>query len=59
METAPLRFEYELKELGKGLNRMLYEKAMFAIKFGLIDRNYHYFRGRNLEEAFGNTNKSR
>ena len=36
---TPLRAEYELTELGRGLNKMLYEKLMWTIKFGLIDRN--------------------
>lgn len=49
----PLRVEYELTELGKGLNKMLYEKVMWTIKFGLIDRDDKYFRGMDIEKAFG------
>ena len=49
----PVRIEYELTEMGRGLNKMLYEKVMFAIKFGLIERDSPYFRGNNIEEAFG------
>ena len=49
----PLRAEYELTELGMGLNKMLYEKLMWTIKFGLIDRKDSYFRGRDIEKAFG------
>ena len=50
---SPIRAEYVLTEFGRGLNKMLYEKAMFAIKYGLIDRNDPYFRGKNIEKAFG------
>ncbi len=50
---SPVRAEYVLTELGRGLNKMLYEKAMFAIKYGLIDRNDPYFRGNDREKAFG------
>ena len=53
VSTTPLRAEYELTELGRGLNKMLYEKVMWVIKFGLIDRDDPYFRGKNIEEAFG------
>ncbi len=49
----PICAEYELAELGKGLNKMLYEKLMWTIKVGLIDRNNPYFRGKDIEEAFG------
>ncbi|MFX1578537.1 MAG: winged helix-turn-helix transcriptional regulator, partial [Promethearchaeota archaeon] len=53
VSLSPLRAEYVLTELGRGLNKMLYEKAMFAIKYGLIDRNDSYFRGKDIEKAFG------
>lgn len=53
VSMSPIRAEYELTELGRGLNKMLYEKVMFVIKFGLIDRNDAYFRGKDIEEAFG------
>lgn len=52
VSTTPLKAEYELTELGLGLNRMLYEKAVWAIKFGLGDRNDNYFKGKDLEKAF-------
>ncbi|MFX1358414.1 MAG: winged helix-turn-helix transcriptional regulator, partial [Promethearchaeota archaeon] len=51
--TTPVKIEYCLTEIGRDLNKMLYEKCMFAIRQGLIDRNDPYFRGKNLEEAFG------
>ncbi|MFX1412107.1 MAG: winged helix-turn-helix transcriptional regulator [Promethearchaeota archaeon] len=53
VSTSPVKIEYRLTEIGRDLNKMLYEKAMFAIRHGLIDRNDPYFRGKNLEEAFG------
>jgi DNA-binding HxlR family transcriptional regulator len=53
VSTTPLKAEYELTELGRGLNKMLYEKAMWAIKFGLGNRNDNYFKGKDLEKAFG------
>lgn len=49
----PVRVEYELTELGRGLNKMLYEKVIFSIKFGLADRNDNYFKGKDIEKAFG------
>jgi DNA-binding HxlR family transcriptional regulator len=48
----PIRAEYELTELGRGLNKMLYEKLMWTIKFGLIDRDDKYFRSNDIEKAF-------
>lgn len=53
VSTTPLRAEYELTEIGKGLNKMLYEKVMWAIKFGLASRDDDYFRGKDIEKAFG------
>ena len=53
ISMTPLRAEYELTELGRGLNKMLYEKLMWTIKFGLIDRDNPYFRGKDIEKAFG------
>jgi DNA-binding HxlR family transcriptional regulator len=53
ISMTPLRAEYELTELGRGLNKMLYEKLMWTIKFGLIDRNNPYFRGKDIEKTFG------
>lgn len=57
VSTTPLRIEYELDELGKSLNKMLYEKAMWAIKYGLAHRNDRYFKGKDLEQAFMIKNK--
>lgn len=53
VSMSPIRAEYELTELGRGLNKMLYEKVMFAVKYGLIERNDPYFKGKNIEKAFG------
>ena len=48
----PVKIEYSLTEIGRDLNKMLYEKCMFAIRQGLISRDDPYFKGKNLEEAF-------
>jgi len=53
VSMTPVRIEYSLTELGLDLNKMLYEKAMFAIRHGLIERNSPYFRGKNIEKTFG------
>ena len=53
VSTSPVRIEYELAELGRSLNKMLYEKAIWAIDNGLGDRNDNYFKGKDLEKAFG------
>lgn len=52
VSTTPLRAEYEFTELGRSLNKMLYEKAIWAIKWGLGNRNDNYFKGKDLEKAF-------
>ncbi|MFX1497881.1 MAG: winged helix-turn-helix transcriptional regulator [Promethearchaeota archaeon] len=53
VSKSPVKIEYSLTEIGRDLNKMLYEKCMFAIRQGLISRDDPYFRGKNLEEAFG------
>jgi DNA-binding HxlR family transcriptional regulator len=53
VSTTPVKIEYCLTEIGRDLNKMLYEKCMFAIRQGLISRDDPYFRGKNLEKAFG------
>jgi len=53
VSVTPMRIEYHLTDMGRDLNKMLYEKVMFVIKYGLIDRNDPYFRGHDIEEAFG------
>ena len=53
VSTSPVKIEYVLTELGLSLNKMLYEKAVWAINHGLISRDSPYFRGNDLEKAFG------
>ena len=53
VSTTPLRAEYALTPIGKGLNKMLYEKVMWAIRFGLASRDDNYFKGKDIENAFG------
>lgn len=45
--------EYSLTKMGLDLNKMLYEKMMWAIKYGVIARDDIYFEGRDVEEVFG------
>lgn len=47
--------EYSLTQMGLDLNKMLYEKIMWAIKYGIITRDDPYFEGKNIEEVFGIT----
>lgn len=53
ISITPLKIEYALTEMGQSLNRMLYEKIIFAIKFGILARDDPYFGGQNIEEVFG------
>ena len=53
VNKSTVKIEYTLTEVGRDLNKMFYEKVMFAIKYDLIDRDDPYFRGKNIEEAFG------
>lgn len=53
VSTTPVRIEYRLAELGRSLNKMLYEKAVWAIEHGLLERSDRYFRGKDIEKAFG------
>lgn len=52
VSTSPLIAEYHLTEMGKDLNKIIYEQARFAEKYGLIDRKHPIFKGRSLEEIF-------
>jgi DNA-binding HxlR family transcriptional regulator len=52
VSTIPLKAEYELTEMGKDLNKIIYEKFIFGIKYGFANENCPYFKGRKLEEIF-------
>jgi DNA-binding HxlR family transcriptional regulator len=52
VSITPLKANYELTEMGKSLNRLVYEKIMFGLKNNLFDRNYPLIAGKNLEEIF-------
>lgn len=52
VSTTPLVAEYHLTEMGKDLNRIVYEQLMFAEKYGLVNRNNPIFEGRSFEDIF-------
>ena len=53
MSKTPLRIEYRLTEMGLGTNKIIYERLMFGIRFGLYDPNKTPFKNLNLEKIFG------
>lgn len=53
VSKTPLKIEYSLTDLGKDLNKYLYENLQFAIRHGLLGENDPYLRGKNLEDVFG------
>ena len=52
VSTTPIIAEYHLTEMGKDLNKIIYEQMMFADKYGLIDRKHPFFKGKSFEEIF-------
>ena len=52
VSKSPLRIEYSLTQMGLDLNKMLYEKIMWAIKYGIASRDDWYFKGHDIEETF-------
>lgn len=52
IDSVTNKTEYTLTQMGLDLNKVLYEKIMWAIKYGIVDRNDPYFRGKNIEEIF-------
>ena len=52
ISITPLKAEYELTEMGADLNKMIYEKMVFGIKYGFVDKNCPHFMGKSLEEIF-------
>jgi DNA-binding HxlR family transcriptional regulator len=52
VSTTPLKAHYELTQMGKSLNRFVYEKIMFGLNNKLFDRNYPLIAGKNLEDVF-------
>ena len=53
VSKTPLRIEYKLTEMGRGTNKIIYERLKFGIKFGLYDPNKLPFKDMNLEKLFG------
>ena len=52
ISVTPLRAEYELTEMGEDLNKILYEKMVFGIKYGFVDKDCPHFKNKSLEEIF-------
>ncbi len=52
VSTTPLRAEYGLTKMGLDLNKIIYEKFIFGIKHGFVDKNCPHFKNRTLEEIF-------
>ncbi|MCP4762176.1 MAG: helix-turn-helix transcriptional regulator [archaeon] len=53
VSITPLKANYFLTEMGKDLNKLVYEKIMFGLRNKLFDRNYPLIAGKNLEKIFG------
>ena len=52
VSITPLKAEYELTKMGQDLNKLVYEKLKFALKYGLMDKNLPEFKTKSLEEIF-------
>lgn len=52
VSTSPVKIEYTLTQMGLDLNKFLYEKVMWAIKYGVASRDDPYFRGHDIEKTF-------
>ena len=53
VSITPLKAEYELTEMGRDLNKILYEKINFGVKYGFIDMDCPHFKKRSMEDIFG------
>ena len=52
VSMTPMRAEYELTEMGRDLNKTIYEQIKFGIKHGFIYENCFTFQNRSLEKIF-------
>ncbi len=52
ISITPLKAEYELTQMGRDLNKLLYEKIVFGAKYGFIDMDCPHFKNRTMEEIF-------
>ena len=52
VSVTPIRAVYELTEMGQDLNKIIYEKYIFGMKYGFIDKNCPTFKNRSLEHIF-------
>ena len=51
--VTPLKAEYELTKMGQDLNKLLYEKIVFAVKYGFVDLDCPQLKNRTIEGIFG------
>ena len=52
VSITPLRAEYILTEMGRDLNKIIYEKLKLGIRHGFVNKNCFAFKNRSLEEIF-------
>jgi len=53
ISITPIKIEYSLTELGRSLNKVLYEQCIFAINVGFVKREDSCFKDIDLKEVFG------
>lgn len=53
VSKTPLRVEYSLTEMGRGTNKIIYERLMFGMRFGLYDPNTPPFKDVDLKQLLG------
>lgn len=59
ISKSPVQIEYSLTQMGLDLNKFLYEKVMWALKYGVASRDDSYFKGHDIEKTFFITQDSR
>lgn len=52
VSTTPIKCEYHLTEMGRGLNRFLYELMVFARTFVISEDECEYLKEKNLKKYF-------
>lgn len=53
VSTSPLVAEYHLTELGRGLNRFIYELLVYARTYVISEEEYPDLKEERLREIFG------
>ncbi len=52
VSITPIKAEYALTEMGRDVNKIAYEKLVFGLKYGFIDKKVLDLKGKSLEEIF-------